>query len=163
MAALNKLKLYGGTFTAIEAFFDEKAGLVWHEIIIASLIGVLLSFIAAYIHTYKLVTRVGQLVRATENFGEEDIWHYLHNKPDILWVYIRDHEYDLSYSCWIEAYSDAFKERELLLRDVEVFRNSTGQKLYHCDVMYLSRKHDEFTIEAVNPVIDQKVKKEVTP
>ncbi len=146
--ALNKLKLYGGSFTVLGAFFDEKTGLVWHEIIIASLIGILLAFVAAYIHTHKVVTRVGQFVRATKSFGEEDIWHYLHNKPDVYWVYVRDHKYDLSYRCWIEAYSDPFKERELLLREVSVYRTSTGDFLYPSDVIYLSRDHNELTIEA---------------
>lgn len=146
--ALNRSGLSRGTFTVLQAFFDEKTQVVWHEIIYASLIGVLLSFIAAYIHTYKLVTRFGQRVGATKSFGEEDVWDFLHNRPDIHWVYIRDHKYDLSYRCWIEEYSDAFKERELLLREVDVYRNSTGESLYHCDVVYFSRKHDEFTIEA---------------
>src|SRR5882672_6075439 len=155
--ALNKASLSSVTFTVLQAFFDEKAQLAWREIVYSSLIGVLLSFIAAYIHTYKLVTRLGQRIGATKSFGEEDVWDFLHNRPDIHWVYIRDHKYDLCYGCWIEEYSDAYKERELLLREVDVYRNSTGELLYHCDVIYFSRKHDEFTIEAAivsDPTVD---------
>jgi hypothetical protein len=150
---LKKAGLSSGTVTVLQAFLDEKVQVVWQEIVYASLCGVLLSFIAAYIHTYKLVTRFGQLVRATTSFGEEDVWDFFHNRPDIQWVYIRDLKYDLSYRCWIEEYSDAFKERELLLREVDVYRNSTGESLYHCDVVYFSMKHDEFTIEAA--IVDE--------
>jgi hypothetical protein len=98
-------------------FVDDKTQLIWHEIILTSLIGVSLAFAAAYVHTYKLVNRLGQRAKVTKRFGEEDIWHFLHNRPEIYWVYVRDHKYDLCHRCWIEAYSDPYKERELLLRD----------------------------------------------
>ena len=45
--ALNKASLSSVTFTVLQAFFDEKAQLAWREIVYSSLIGVLLSFIAA--------------------------------------------------------------------------------------------------------------------
>lgn len=146
--ALNKLGLHTVRFTVFQAFVDDKAQLIWHEIIPTSFIGVSLAFAAAYVHTYKLINRLGRWAKVTKRFGEEDIWHFLHNRPEIYWVYVRDHKYDLSYRCWIEAYSDPYKERELLLRDVDVYRNSTGDALYHTDVLYFSRKNDEFTIEA---------------
>lgn len=148
------LNLYGAwrgleviAFTSFYAFFDEAVKVQWHEVLFATLIGVLLSFIASFIYMKRLVNRFGQHIGVTNHFGEEDIWYFFHNVPDVQWVFIRDHKFDLAYRCWIEAYSDPYKERELLLRDADVYVNSTGEFLYQRKAIYLSRKHDELTIE----------------
>ena len=52
--ALNKLKLYGGSFTVLGAFFDEKTGIVWHEIIIVFLIWILFAFFDFILLFYSL-------------------------------------------------------------------------------------------------------------
>jgi hypothetical protein len=54
----------------------------------------------------------------------------------------------LYYFCWIQSFSDSGKERELLLRDVDVFSEESGECLYKIDIMYISRKQDEITLEA---------------
>ncbi len=68
--------------------------------------------------------------------------------PGIGWVTVRDHKLDLYYYGWIEAWSDSGEERELILREVEVYKNSTAEFLYESDVIYISRKHDDLTIVA---------------
>ena len=138
--------LPNGTFTSFQAFFDEKIPIEWHELLYASIVGILLSVVASYVHRYKLITRFGAFIGATQTIGDDDVWEFFHNAPDV-WVDVRDHKHDLVYECWIQVYSDPYQDRELLLRDVKVYRNSTGEYLYDLDAVYLSRSKDELTIE----------------
>jgi hypothetical protein len=104
----------------------------------------------AYIKTYNLINRFGQKVKATTRFGDEDVWEFINRSPDFKnnWITVRDHKLRLNYSCWIEAFSDSGKERELLLREVKVYSDETCAELYSVDTLYLSRKSDEITLEA---------------
>jgi hypothetical protein len=146
----NKLGLQAKTFTQFQAFFDEKAPLDLAEVFYVSLLSVLLALVASYAYQYKWLHKMGQKLGVTTRFGEEDVWVFFHESPNIRgnWATIRDHKLSLYYFGWIEAFSDSGKERELLLRAVDVYNDSTGECLYKADVMYLSRKQDELTIEA---------------
>lgn len=62
-------------------------------------------------------------------------------------MFVRDHKLDLLYFGWILVYSDSEKQRELLLRDVRVYNNSTDDFLYEVSRMYLSRESFDLTIE----------------
>lgn len=134
-------------FTAFTAFFDEKAELHWHEVLIATVIGTILSFIASYVYTKGLINRLGQWLGVTSHFGEEDIWTIFNNDPSAEWVFVRDLKNDLAYRCWVQYYSDPYKQRELLLRNADVYVNSTGVFLYQRPAIYISANHNELTIE----------------
>src|SRR5258705_8556725 len=77
---LNKLGLHTVSFTVFQAFIDDKAQLIWAQIILTSFVGLSLAFIAAYVHTHKLVNRLGRWAKVTKRFREEDVWHFLHNR-----------------------------------------------------------------------------------
>jgi len=139
-----------GELTFFKAVLDENIAIEWSEIIIASLLGVPVAFIASVIHTYKLVNWIGRCIRVTKRFGDEDVWDYLHNLPDIPeyeWVIVRDHKMNLLYFGWIQAYSDSYKERELFMGDVSVCDNDSGELIYEVERLYLCRNKYEITIE----------------
>lgn len=117
-------------------------------IVVASLLSVLVAIVASYIDEYKIINKAGRLIKATKRFGDEDVWDYFNRSPDIKWVYVRDLKRDIYYYGWIQAWSDPYKDRELLIREVEVYKRSTAEFLYRTDVVYLSRKHDDLTIDA---------------
>jgi hypothetical protein len=151
--ALSLLRPTDHAFAALRAFTNENVPIdktVGHAIIWAALIALPVAFIASYIDSNKVINKIGQKLKATTRFGDEDVWDFLHHSPAIRgnWVTVRDHKLKLNYLCWIQAYSDSGKERELLLRDVDVYNDVTAECLYKTDVMYLSRKNDELTIEA---------------
>jgi hypothetical protein len=145
----NKLGLQAKTFTQFHAFFDESATLDLSEIFYVSLLSVPLAILASYSYRYRWLNKLGQKIGATIRLRDEDVWDFFHTSRHIRenWVTIRDHKLTLYYFGWIEAFSDSGKERELILREVDVY-NSAGERLYKTDVMYLSRKPDELTIEA---------------
>ncbi len=66
---------------------------------------------------------------------------------------MRDHKLDLVYFGWIEVFSDSEKERELLLRDVKVYSNTTGEHLYDASVIYIARDRYDLTLEV--PMVEQ--------
>jgi len=146
------------TFTAFEAFFDDKVAVRWRDVLFSSLISIPLAVVASYSFQFKLINKFGKLIGATQRFGDEDVWDFVHRSPDVRggWVIVRDHKLNLYYSCWIQAFSDSGKDRELLLREVDVYDDASAEWRYSTPVMYLSRKQDELTIEILKGDEDQK-------
>lgn len=148
---LNKVRITEDPFAAFKALTNESMPIdapIGHAIFFSSLISVPLAFAASYVDEYKLINKFARLIKASQRFGDEDVWDYFRRSPDTRWVYVRDLRNDIYYYGWIQAWSDPYKERELLLREVDVYKNSTAEFLYAADVVYVSRKHDDLTIEA---------------
>ena len=95
----------------------------------------------------KWLHTLARLVRVSEKFGDLDVWSFTFNSKDGEWIIVRDLKYNLYYKGWVRAFSPTFKENEILLQDVEVFKNDTGEKLYSVGALYLSRDSNDLTIE----------------
>ncbi|MCA1629599.1 MAG: DUF6338 family protein [Acidobacteria bacterium] len=150
-ALLNKTFGAGDYLIAFRAFTNESAPIdhpVGRAIFFASLLSVPVAFGASYVDEYKLINKFARSINATRRFGDEDVWDYFNRSPDIKWVYVRDQKRDVYYYGWIQAWSDPYKNRELLLREVEVYQKSTAELLYRTDAVYLARKSDDLTIDA---------------
>jgi hypothetical protein len=154
--ALSSYALYGGALelgggggpAALAALFNAEVPVRWVEVVSVSAVSILLAILASYAHHFKLINRFGRAIGATWRYGDEDVWEYFHNSSRYgQWVYIRDHKLDLVYFGWIENYSESGEERELLLSDVEVYSNETGELLYTVSVLYVARDQHDFTIE----------------
>jgi hypothetical protein len=115
--------------------------------LIASGIGVLLAFFASALYTNMTINRIGRFLKVTRRFGDEDVWNYFNNIREVNWVFVRDHKLDLIYFGWISVCSDSEKARELLMRDVRVYSNSTNDFLYEVSLLYISREPFDLTIE----------------
>ncbi|MDQ3417230.1 MAG: hypothetical protein M3541_00330 [Acidobacteriota bacterium] len=116
---------------------------------------IVLAYVFAYGYRYNVINRVGQRVKASNRAGDEDVWHFFHNARfhnagSSDWIIVRDHKVDLQYFGAVSHWSESGEERELILTDVTVFRNTDGVKLYDCETMYLCRDRDGITIE-INP------------
>jgi len=123
------------------------------DILLATISSFILALIISYIYNFNLLNRFAQIIRATKRYGDEDVWHYFHNihSPKISdWFVVRNLERDLMYSGNITTYSETDKERELLIKEVDVYKNSTGEYMYSADEVYLSLDKNNITIE-INP------------
>lgn len=112
--------------------------------------GVFLAIILSYVTNYNLFHRMCQKLRMTKRYGEEDVWHYFHNATDgqqIDWVIVRDYRVKLAYYGHIATWSDSGLTRELLLYDVDVYRNEDYKYLYSLQHLYLSRNAEDISIE----------------
>lgn len=95
----------------------------------------------------KYLHRFAKKIKVTDKFGDIGVWGFVFNQRNIGWIWVRDIKNDLIYQGWLQAFSNDVEENELLLTDVTVFRNSTGDELYKVDGLYLARERNEITIE----------------
>ena len=131
----------------LRALVNNQVTISYSEIAWVCVISVLLALVITFVMTYKVHFRIVQKLKITKKFGELDVWGYTFNMKEVDWVTVRDKEKDLIYDGWVQAFSDDSKDAELLLRDVSVYRNSTGEELYQVGMMYLSRNRDNIAVE----------------
>jgi hypothetical protein len=60
---------------------------------------------------------------------------------------VRDHGHALAYYGFARYYSDSDKERELVLEEVDVYNNDTGEKLYEMKAVYLSLNKGDVSVQ----------------
>lgn len=76
---------------------------------------------------------------------------------------VRDHKLGLMYFGWVEKYSDWWnEERELLMKDVKIYDNQSGELKYEVERLYVSRRFDDLTIELPHFPAEKKENLEVT-
>ena len=132
-------------------FTDTKFKINFWIVLYTSFCGVLLAIIMAIVINGKIVTKIGRWLHITIKHGDETVWDYFHNKPTNDWVIVRDIKNDIMYFGWIEAFSDdATEYDELILKEVSVFSNTSGDKLYDAKEIYLSGKREDLRIEIHN-------------
>ena len=132
----------------LKALLNSKEEIEITEVVWVSVLSIMNGFILSFIINRKYFHRLAQKMNITSKFGELDVWAYIFNSPDDTeWVTVRDIKNNLVYEGWVEAFSDSVKENELFIRDVIVFRNSTGERLYEIPGLYICRNRDEVTIE----------------
>ena len=117
------------------------------ELFILIIIAVLFALLFAFIENRKIIYRIARRIKITNHYGDDDVWTYMNKSPDLSWLFVRDHTTDLVYYGLIEQYSDPGEIRELLLSDVSVYTNDTGEHLYDVNKLYISRNANEITIE----------------
>ena len=140
--------------SALEALCDQTKPLNWSELSIASGFGVIFGFVGGYIHRYSIVNRIGLKIRASNRFGDEDIWEtFLNGRAK--WVIVRDLRRNMMFFGFVRYYSDSGKQREILLEEVDVYTNDTGDLLYSSAAVYLCRAPDELSIEVPVELRDQ--------
>ena len=126
---------------------DAETGLVWGEILLAAVWSVPLALALTKVLESKYLHRVAHGLGVTRKFGDLDVWSLMFNSDDVEWVVVRDLSYDLSYLGWVKAFSETAEEAQLLLHDVVVSRNSTGDHLYEVGGLFVARDRNEMLIE----------------
>ncbi len=132
----------------MQAFVDDSIPIDWAGVCWATIIGVVLAIVASLAHRWSWLSRSARLLKLSNRSGDEDIWDYFINMPSTVWVFVRDHKLDLIYYGYIAGFSESGADRELLLGDVDVFRNTEPSKrLYSTQALYVSRERYDLTIE----------------
>jgi hypothetical protein len=133
--------------TFFDALTDEKLRISWGEIALGTLAAVILGIGVSAAINHRLVHEIANYLKVSRKFGDLDVWGLLFNSPDLGWVTVRDLGHDLTYEGWVDAFSDTSASAELLLRDVRVFRSSSGAQLYETSRVYLARPSETLVIE----------------
>ncbi|AEJ19909.1 hypothetical protein [Gracilinema caldarium] len=117
------------------------------ELLFLIFIGIILGIIFVTLETKKVLYKIAKKLRFSNHYGDDDVWTFVCNSPDVEWVFVRDHKYDLVYFGRLEQYSDPGENRELLLSDVSVYTNKDSKYCYDIPKIYISRLPEELTIE----------------
>lgn len=133
--------------TFFAALVDERQRIAWGEIALSALVSVPLAAVVAAAFNHNLVENAAEKLGLGRGFGENDVWAFLFNSPDVRWIIVRDLAHDLMFKGWVDAFSDSAGRPELLLRNVSVYRNSSGDKLYETSRLYLARPTEALVVE----------------
>jgi len=132
----------------LKALLDTKNTIDIIEVLNVSIFSIFIGLFFSFAINRKYFHRIAQSLKITRKFAEMDVWQYLFNSTNSTeWITVRDIKNNLMYEGWVQAFSDTVTENELFLRDVMVFNNTTGDKLYEVPGLYISRNKDEITIE----------------
>lgn len=112
------------------------------------LISVGLGLASSFLITKKIFFWVLHKLSITNKFGDNDVWSFIHNtRENTGWVIIRDYNLNLCYQGWVDAFSETHEDNEILLRNVEVFKNDTGDLIYSVSGMYIKRDKVNLILE----------------
>lgn len=137
---------------------DGQLPFSFKEIALVSILAIVMACVASVAARFKVLNRCARKMGLTKKSGELDVWGYLLNKPEVVWVTVRDHKNNLIYDGWVQSFSDDSQDAELLLRDVSVYKNGSGECLYQVGAVYLSRDREDISIECRTLPIDETVK-----
>ncbi|MDO9340449.1 MAG: hypothetical protein Q7T72_07985 [Bacteroidales bacterium] len=113
------------------------------EILYASIVGVILGFIFTLGIQKKWIFKLARLLKVSSKYGDECLYYYFLNAKDLSEVYVRDHEQNLTYHGFIQAFSESNFEREIVLTNVDVYNLSDSTFLYNSDAIFLSKPKDK--------------------
>jgi len=143
--------------TFLRALTDSSTRFSFREIALVSLLAVVIACFISLASRFKLLNRVARKCGLTKKFGELDVWGYMLNMPEVVWVTLRDHKNNLIYDGWVQSFSDDSADAELLLRDVSVYKNDTGEQLYQVGAVYICRSREDISIECRTLPVDSNV------
>ncbi len=132
----------------LDALLDNKIPIDYFELIKTTIyVAIPFSFGISYILNKKSLHRFAQKITVTTKIGHLGVWDYTFDFANIEWVNVRDIKNDLVFQGRLAAFSDTVNENELLLNNVTVYRNSTGDELYKAGAVYIARERNEITVE----------------
>ena len=108
----------------------------------------LIALAAVYCVNKKHMTRFAQRFGISNKYGDENLFSYFLNSPDVLWVYLRDPAAGFSYMGAVRSFSETKEVQEITLTDVTVYSYDDSEPLYKLDSIYLSKPLGTFTIES---------------
>lgn len=124
--------------TAVSADFELRPFL--DEIVFSIPLALILSIFWMYIQNYRILTRFLHFIHASERFGDQDVWTFTLNsgEPHVEYVNVRDLENNLTYSGWVNSFSEKEEIRELLLEDAIIYNDEDGDELSRSPHLYIS-------------------------
>lgn len=139
----------GGRLVFWSALGDSTRVLDFREIFSAVVVSILLGVAASFAINKKWFNRIAQRLRVTEKYGDESLFYFFLNSPNVSWIRIRIAEDDLIFDGYRESFSESEVWQEVLLRDVQVYRLSDSKHLYDLDSAYIRCSADRAIIEKV--------------
>lgn len=122
-------------------------------IVLVFITSVLLGLVFAFFINKKFIYKFMNKINASNMSSNLEVWDDFFAMPrENAFVVIRDIENDLMYYGTVVYYSISItsKTPSLYLKDVDVFENTTSQRLYDVKEIYLPFKQNTMTVEFPN-------------
>lgn len=129
---------------------SDASSIPYKEVVLASLISVLLAFVATLIENRKVINRVAGVLGISGKFGDENLYSMFLNSKDVEFIYLRDIKNQLTYHGWVKSFSENDNISEIRLCDVAIYNYSNSEFLYEVGEVYLSLNKQEIIIELAN-------------
>lgn len=123
------------------------------------IVAIIISLVFAGLFTKAIyknwVFRIANRLKLTGRIDNQPVWEHIFDENDV--VVLRDLVTQNTYYGKVDSYSDNSPNREICFSNVYVY-NQYSEFLYHAQKLYLSRAHNEFTVEVQdeNDSINQK-------
>lgn len=88
--------------------------------------------------------KLANKLKLTRRIDNQTVWEHVFDDSDV--VVLRDRITKNTYYGKVISYSDNSENREIYFENVRVF-DELSNLLYHAEKLYLSRAHNEFTVE----------------
>jgi hypothetical protein len=119
----------------------------YSEVIYASIISIFLGFVTTKIDDSKIIYSIARRFGVSNKYGDENLYSYFLNSPDISWVYLRDLANSLTYFGSVKSFSETQEFKEIVLEQVTVFNYPDSDELYDIERIYLCLPKDKVIIE----------------
>ena len=132
----------------LSAFIDE---IFW-----SVPLSLFLSVLWLYAVRYKVLRKLLHFLNTTERLGDEDLWSTILNEYQLSDpIYFRDCAKDLIYLGWVDSFSQNEDNREMVLRDVRVYKDvrledGSTQHLFNTPRLYVSCDKNSILINFPN-------------
>ena len=117
------------------------------NVAVATGVAILFTGILVKARSGNWLFRFANKLHLTKRIDNQPVWEHAFDRNDI--VVVRDKVTTNTYYGRVVAFSDNSEIRELILEDVYIY-DQEGDRLYHTESVYLSRNHNEFTVETYN-------------
>lgn len=144
----------------LNSSMDTEMNINTNEVLVATLLSIIIAIIFSACINHRLLFRIGSQMGISRKFGQLDVWSYTFESPDIGWIIVRDLNKDLMYQGWVEAFSDTHEQNELLLREVNVYRNSSAEELYYMEGIYITGEASNLIVEIPKVESSESLRKE---
>jgi len=139
--------------TIWETSVKEDSIIPFQEVLYASIISIIIGVIASWIRTNRIIFKIAQFLKITRKFGEGDLYYEYLRQENLNLVYVHEIGRELTFSGYVNYYSQTDKIKELVLKNVEVFNYVTSEHLYDLDSIYFSWGLEE-TVLIESPKFD---------
>ena len=136
------------TFYFAENLTNSEAKLNFREIMIVTLLAIPTGLMSAALVNSRLLFKLSSKLNISDKLDDIGVWNKALEDSLNNWIVIRDIKNDIMYMGWVESFSDGLDDHEILLREVEVSRNSDATILYSIPRLYIYlNKENNLTIE----------------
>ena len=117
------------------------------NVVLSIIFALVLACILTKANSKNWLFRFANKLKLTRRIDNQPVWEHAFDTDDI--IILRDYITKNIYYGKVISYSDNSEIREIRFEDVRVF-NEHAEFLYHAEELYLSRTHNEFSIEIQN-------------